>query len=341
MPTTTELVNAIQALTSDVSWRERALKRLLAVEAIDENFTFVPNIEQGLYTPTFDIGASARPFSTTWTGADSQVLGVRKLELKAAKIEQIVDPNVYEAWFRTMALKDAIDPNDTEGLAQYIMDVIIMREAQVIRNQIIWQGEYNGAGTTPVAVCDGFAKIIADAITASAWTPVTTGTLTTANTYDAVNTVANGVNYKYRKLQDMMVRVSATVFQWYIDGYKAEHNGAEPTYITRAAMTNGVDGGASSNTRQAGQRVVGCYLTGAFAGIPLMIEDSMTEANSKMILATPKSNLQVGSNLSSFENIDIDLIRKEHNVLNIFGKYRIGCAIYESGQGAIMTSIES
>jgi hypothetical protein len=334
----TELLDAIQGIVEQTEIRDTVAARVLAYEDTARNFTWQRSIRGGMIWPTFDVAASSRPFSTTFTGTDTQVVGAKELKLNKAKIEQPIDPDQYENQWLAFAESLALDSSDITGFAQYIIDFVIGVEAENNREQVLWQAEYDGAGTTSLDITDGFAKRISDAITATtlpAGQIEVTGVLDASNTYDAVHAVLAKVNRKYRKMTDMQVLVSEEVFSFYMEGWLTANPNRTPNYITSPVYNFGPTQQAATPAGGTGTRTTGLIMDfGLYAGIPLKVEDSMSEASSQRIVATPRGNLIVASNMMDMEDFKFRIYQKEW-VFYLLAKYRLAMGIYEYGRGAI------
>jgi hypothetical protein len=333
----TALLDAIQAQVSKNDIRKVVAERILAYSQLKNNFTWQRSIYGGIISPTFDTESSSRPFSTTYSGTDNQTIGAKKLEMRKAKIEQTIDPDKYENMWMTFAENLSLDYTDTASLAKFIIDHIIGVEAQNNREKVIWQAEYNSSGTTSLDICDGFAKRIADAITATAIPAsnvVTTGVLDASNTYDAVHDVLSKVARRYRNLSDMQVLVSEDLFGWYIEGFEAAHPNRTPRYLTTPTYDYGVNMQPAGASEGEKVRSTGLILEGKFAGIKLGVEDSMTEAGSQRIIATPQSNLIIASNLADVKDFQFRAHSTEW-AIHLLCKYSLAMDIYEYGKDAI------
>lgn len=97
---------------------------------------------------------------------------------------------------------------------------LIARTGQVIRKKMLlnalYKGVRNDAGTTTVAAMDGRNKLIADEITAGNLTPVVTGALTAANTFDSIEAmcVVHDATIGWGEV-DAILPVNPTIFNWY------------------------------------------------------------------------------------------------------------------------------
>lgn len=336
----TALIAALQARSTDAVFQTAASKTLFDYGGLQDNFTFIPRAKNML-TPTFVRPATSKPRKghPTFGGQSNLVWDAKALDLYPTKIEEAIDPEEYEERFLTLGLMSGLDISDSSALAKFILDTIIMSEADQIRNFSIWSAVYSQAGTTPLTTFTGFERLIANA-EANDYTPVTVPVLDDTNTYDFVIEVMKAVGVKYKNLPDMQVLVSQEVFDFWVAGYQAVHNDREPEYIRKTIAAGSVNGMFNTVERKDNQRVVGAYLAGSNSNIPIKIEPSLTFAGSKKIIATPKSNLQIGSNLSMIDKFLFQVLAAENFVINISGAYRIGAGIYETKQGAIATSIE-
>lgn len=97
---------------------------------------------------------------------------------------------------------------------------LIARTGEVIRKKLMLDALYKGVrddlGTTTTDSMDGRNKIIADEITAGNLTPVVTGVLTYANTFDSIEAmcVAHDATIGWGDV-DAILPVSEQIFNWY------------------------------------------------------------------------------------------------------------------------------
>lgn len=331
-------ITEMQNLLTSVERRKAILKDILMGDDIKGNFTLVPNMKKGLLQPTWTTSSGMKPYSSTFGGTDTQVLGAKPFIISNGKIEHKIEQKTYEDVWEAFAQLENYDVNDPTAMAQWIIDRVMLIEKEKFRNVVLWQGELDEEGTTATDTMTGFKKIIADAVTANTLPSsqiYNSGSLSSSNILAAVKNTIAKVALKYQRQADFQVLVSRNTLQLWIDAYldANPNRSLDNNYIYEDVLTSGVDNQGATPTG-AGRRVVGVYLPGTLQGIALKEEVSMTLAGSSRIIATCKSNLQIGTNMSDFANYTFSVLPM-HYTADIFCRFEIGANIYELGDGAI------
>lgn len=105
----------------------------------------------------------------------------RMLSPKPAKVDIQIDPGQVQDEWLILVSKPGFDPRELP-LEKFFMAELVRKIKQELNDITTYSGVYNAAGTGPVDVCNGFGKIIADAITAGDLTNViATGAITSSN----------------------------------------------------------------------------------------------------------------------------------------------------------------
>jgi hypothetical protein len=301
-------------------------KKLLWEQGTDNWTTTVANMKNGMISPKFSMGASAKPFNTTLAATDNQTFDAAILKVYPNKIEEAIDPQKYYAYEQLISGATDGRTFDPEKFPfhQFITEELIRVNNEALRETAIWNGVRNNSGTTMAATVDGFNTLINNSVTGVSGAPVipsqyikATGALTAANTYDKVRDVVAAVPIKYRRQKDFQVLCGDTVWGDYWDGYKADRGGMiEPKLVDDDTLI--IDA-------KWGKTVV------------LKRIQCMTTANSQRLIATPKSNLQVGTNMDKFG----DYVLKVHDfgwTYAILAYFELGCGIFEYGDGALVVN---
>lgn len=316
----TALQTALSAVTGDVEKKEAAFYRLLNAPAIGNNFTYVPNIKNGIITPTFKVEASIKPYSATFTGGSDETWAAKSFTIFENKIEHITEPKKYTKYWQSIGWVDyqGVPAKGYDELASRLIGNLIEANSDTIRKTTIWSGVRNGAGTTPADTLDGFSTLIAAAIISgdlpAGQIDTSSGAVTSSNVLDNIEAVLELVDDEYLALPDFQVLVSKQILGWAIKAYQAAHDGQSPVLIF-----------------DENKKVVGMYLDGIYSGIPLKMEVSMK--TSGRIIATYQSNLQFGSNEDDFKKYEFD-VQKDNWKLNLLASIDLGCGVYEFGEGA-------
>jgi hypothetical protein len=140
--------------------------------------------------------------------------GGQLLKTRECKVDLLIYPSqLHRTWLGKYKQKGS-DPFDLP-LEAYIMNAIAEKAQEKLYLNAAYAGVYNAAGTTTAAVTNGFLKLIADLITATTITPVTTGTITSTNVITAIEAVCGEIEAKYRTVPNWEIKVSDSVFNLY------------------------------------------------------------------------------------------------------------------------------
>lgn len=318
----TDLTAALQALTADYQVKEAMYARLFDTQDISNNFTYVPNVTNGMITPTFKLTPSLKPYTNTFSGGSDETWGAKQLDVYASKIEHTIEQQKYLKYWRSIGWLDQnFDPanGDINELARKILGNLIEVNKEKIRNDVLWNGERNNAGTTAAASFTGFKKIIADAITAGTLPSgqvVATSAITSSNVIDKIKAVVDAQDLVYRGKADNQVLVSQSVFDWAVTKQEA----LNPYFKPELVFAEGK------------RKPVGMYLTGSYSDVLIKPEISM--AGSSRIICANQSFLQFGSNSNSFAGWEFAVEKVDWNI-KIYAYMEMGAGIYELGEGAI------
>lgn len=159
-------------------------------------------------------GLDKTTFSPT---ANALVFGARIGKVRDCKVDLTLVPQVLEkTWLGMKNKKGSGGAQQFQmPFEEFIFRHIIRKAKENIHLKAIYKGVYNAAGTTPGDTLDGMLKLIADEITATTMTPIVTGAITSANVYDKLLLVYDGLDEAYKQGVTQM-SVSSTIFDWYI-----------------------------------------------------------------------------------------------------------------------------
>lgn len=146
--------------------------------------------------------------------ADAVKFGAQLLKTHEAKVDLLFYPaELHRTWLGKYKQKGS-DPFDMPFEA-YIMNAISEKIQEKLYLNAAYAGVYNAAGTTTAAVTNGFLKKIADLVTATTITPVTTGAVTAANVITSVEAVCDAIEAKFSTIPKWELKVNNTIFNWY------------------------------------------------------------------------------------------------------------------------------
>lgn len=152
---------------------------------------------------------------TNWNPqAGAIAFGAQVLKTRDIKVDLMIYPaELHKTWLGKYKQRGS-DPFDLPFEA-YIMNAIAAKAQEKLYMDASYAGVYNAVGTTTADVTNGFLKLVADLITATTITPVTTGAVTAANVVTSVEAVCDAVEAKFRTQGGWELKVSDTIFNWY------------------------------------------------------------------------------------------------------------------------------
>jgi hypothetical protein len=175
------------------------------------------------------IGSIVRPGGANTFDPIAGAIGykARTGKTRHAKVDLLLQHtfimNAYKSYRAKIAGKE-IDPNKVPFEAE-LMNAIMLKAAQEIRQEIIFKGKYNASGTTARAVADGILfKIITDVASNAipAANRTTGAAITSSNAYDEVRklvtVVTNNPNYS---TEPMILILSPEKMLQYEEDYAA------------------------------------------------------------------------------------------------------------------------
>lgn len=265
-------------------------KMLLGMD-IDDRMEVWDDCKDQVPMPSLGITDLVKPANNTTFAPTSNALaiGARILQVRAWKVDlQLVPADLVKSWLGAYKKKgsNAFDI----PFEQYIMNHIIAKIHENIRMKALFAGTYNSAGTTPGAIMDGLKKLIADEITATTITPVTTGAVTSSNIITSLEAVYDAIGEAYKNTETQAL-VSPTLFDWYTRKYRTDFGG-NMDYNGMAIGSLRLDGTSCIVKREPG-------LTG-----------------SQRIIVTPKSNIVYGvDSLADTNNMEVQKFDRTIKIL--------------------------
>ena len=111
-------------------------------------------------------------------------------------------------------------PNQSFG--EYVASQIAKEYMAAINNSTAYLGVYNASGSNAAAIATGWGTLIADLITATTITPVTTGAITSTNAVDKVETVAEAAPSWMKEL-GFRIHCSFATLEKYKKDYRTKY----------------------------------------------------------------------------------------------------------------------
>jgi len=228
---TTELTTALGAynrdnpgaFTQQVFARLQTLDHVTVVECRDE-------------MPLITIGGAAllRPqlHDNAWNPvADALKFPPRILKVRPGKFDlELIPATLWNTWMGMNRKAGSADQHYMP-FEQYCMEYLANKAADEIQRNIIWKGVYNAAGTSAVAIANGFEKIIEDSITAAGTFDVPAGQVTDVGTISASNAYDQTIAVARKLPEPMRERETKAFMPWafadfYNDDYTATFGAA-------------------------------------------------------------------------------------------------------------------
>lgn len=206
--------------------------RITIFDGVKDEMPLVHSVTGDLVKP----GGDPTSFSATSNAFDLQP---RTLKVRPWKIDLTFYPQLMERqWFGYLKANGS-DPTELP-FAEFFFNEITKKANENIRVSALFEGAYNGSGTTPADIFDGFNHIIADEITATNITPVTTGVVSASTIIDDVEEVYDNLHEAAKGVAGQIL-VSPTLFSWYVRLYRSTH-GANANYNGMAMNEVVLDG---------------------------------------------------------------------------------------------------
>lgn len=143
--------------------------------------------------------AGAKPFTDVFEAAgDALEYSGRDLVVRMGKRELLISPTKYRQSWMSEVMKPGVNPEDIP-FAEYVWNQVMLELAAEINDSTAYNGVYNAAGATAADIATGFAKLIADEITATNLVPVVTGAITNTNAVSKFEQMWKSLPVTYRK----------------------------------------------------------------------------------------------------------------------------------------------
>jgi len=242
--------------------------RISVLDGVKDEQPLIHSVTGDLVKP----GGDPTSFSATANAFDLQP---RVLKVRPWKIDLTFYPQLMERQWLGYLKSNGSDPTEMP-FAEFFFNEITKKANENIRLSALFGGSYNGAGTAPADIFDGFLEIIADEITATNITPVATGAVSSGtvigdieDTYDNLHEAAKGV--------PGIILVSPTLFDWYVRAYRSTH-GANGDYTGMAQGKVPLDGSMYMITREPGlassQRIIATTVENLVYGVDTAGEEN-------------------------------------------------------------------
>ena len=261
------------------------------------------------------VAGKAVAWSSPFSAASGAVtMHPRTIEVAPIKRDLSFVPQDFEATYLGKFRKKGQNPGEDLPFEGDILNTILKGHAEEL-DAALWAGVQAGSvvpGTTPMAQCfDGFLQIIADEITATTITPVTTtgGAITTANIVGLLEDMWMGLGNGYKEGQ-VAIFCSWATFQKYQQGYRTSY-------------------GVNSNWDPKTARMTLDFSQNAIL-IPMP-----GMGTSERVVMTPAENLAV-----AFDGLGDQMFEFEKNKRNIdfWMDFKVGCQFNQVGEGALVVN---
>lgn len=246
---------------------------------------------------------------------DAVSMHPRHLEVAAIKRDLSFTPQDFEATYLGRFRQQGQNAGEDLPFEGFIMQAILDGHAEELESAL-WQAVKAGSvtpGTTPMAQCfDGFLQIIADEITATTVTPVTTpgGAITTTNIVELLESMWAELGAAYKE-REVFIFLSWANFQKYQQGYR-ETYGVNSNWNPREALMT-----------------LDFSMNAKLVPMPGM-------GSSDRIVMTPRGNLHVG--YDDFGDTSMFQFEKSKRQMDFWMDFKVGCQIAQIDEGALIVN---
>lgn len=188
----------------------------------------VPNVSDEYVMPSASITDVLQPYQKAWTPQGEASFNARINKVRQIKADMVLDnvDEIYRSYLGYMAVEGR-DRKDWP-IVRYIVEELIIPKMIEELNQASATGEY--AAPTPgtpgafLDIVDGFLTIIANEITATNLTPITTGAVSQSDALDKFELFNDLMPTKYSNMEGIIF-CSATMKKWYQRDYRNNFGG--------------------------------------------------------------------------------------------------------------------
>lgn len=291
---------------------------VLLSQDFSKRFNVMAGVKDQVPLPRLSLTGISKPLDyVNFTPAvDSLVFAARILQVRSVK----VDVRIYPQQFFTSWLGQYATPGAGPKLIfEAFLSQEIAKKAREENHLIaLYNGVYNGAGTTPNDNYNGWLKIIADEIVANEIAVaknnfVATGALNAANIIDKLESMYDKLGDQYKTMPSQML-MSPSNAMMYQRAYRTQY-GQNQNYT---GMTQVLDPGV--------------YLDGTMCQI--IPEPGLTGSN--RIILSIKENMCYGVDLDS----DLSEPRTEinHRAIDVMMDYRVGVQFRQLANGVLVVN---
>ena len=181
----------------------------------DPFFRFFRNLEKPVVLPRISSTGNPRPYRTQDdTSGNGPLIGDRTLTAYMGKWDFDID---FENFRNTY-----LASGDTNPFYQVMLQKTAEDLWGSINDNVVYLGDYNAAGSTAAAIATGWGTHIADEITATNITPVTTGAVS-AGAVSAVETLLSALPTWMRNKDGTSILCSYESFDLYRQDYRENY----------------------------------------------------------------------------------------------------------------------
>jgi hypothetical protein len=263
--------------------KDGIISEMLLGMNVDQNFEVWDDVKDEVPLPSLEISDLVKPANDTTFSPTANALkfGARILKVRKWKVDLLIVPGDLEKTWLGRYKKKGSDPMDLP-FEQYIFDYIIQKVHNNVRMSALYNGIYNAGGTAPVDIMNGLKKLIADEITATTITPITTGVVTEANVIASLLAVYDGIGDAYKNVPTQMI-VSNQLFDWYTRKYNPISN--------TSLVVDDINKLSNAHLNQF-----------PLAGTNCVLKREPGMGASQRIICTPKTNMVYGTDSFGEEN---------------------------------------
>lgn len=287
--------------------RDIMVTKLLLDPAMSDKFGVYDNVTDELPLPNLAVSNIIKPgvVKTFAATEDALAFGARILKVRDIKYDLFITPtDLHKKWLaynRTNRRTDGSHDPWEIPFEEFILNYIMGSAREQLYLSAIFNGTYNGAGTTPASTMTGFNTLVTSLIAAeeaSAGTgivPVTADDPTASNIITVVESVYDGLGEAYKNVPTQMF-ANPTLFNYYVRKYRTDF-GANNDYEGMKVGRVTIDGTMCELVREPGL------------------------GTSNRLICGPKDNFAYGCDTAATATMDI---QKFDRGLKILGDFKAG-----------------
>lgn len=195
---------------------------MLAYQSMDvwNDVTVIPNVKHNTRLTTLMIDNIVKPFKPEFEPTvDAIIFTPRIVGVDVAKADLRVVPEEYRQTYLAEFTPKGVGrtPHDLP-FEKFVWESVMAKFGQELNDVTAYFGVKNPAGTTAADVTDGFGTILAEMITDTVLTPVSTGAITSTNAVAQLKMMYRNIPAQYRRPNfGLKAYMSYSTYEAYLD----------------------------------------------------------------------------------------------------------------------------